>query len=702
MADPPPFDPDQYIADKTKPFDPDAYIAAKEAPQMTQARAALLGHLSGASANFADEVYGLSKASGLPDWMGGFRAPVGAARMLYGQATTPNPEFMKTYEDATAERRAEMKAAETQFPKTYLAGQVGGSMVVPGGNAARVLTLPQRMVQGAAYGSIYGGLSGAGEGENLDERLKGAALGTVAGGITGGVAPPIVEGVLTGGKILAAPVISAVRGAWNPENEALRLAANTLASDARADPTARTRLTPTEFGSNVAQGGPAVLGDLGGEGTRGLMRAASNISPEARERFNATLDPRFETQANRVSDWLRQTMHYPNPTAQEAALTQVGRTTNAAGYDRAYAAGAGNVGSTELERLASSDAVAAAMKTAASKAKDEAVLGGYGAMNPRVTFTPDGRVIFQKSPSGMPLFPDLQFWDLTRRELSASAKQAARAGNDEEARRFSGFAKRLNEELDKLVPEYGEARTGAAHFFGSENALEAGSDYFGQARRFGTAPARQAFQDMTPLEQQLFRDAYASRLINSVEAPGSRRNVLTAVPHLSGSPALEAELGLGLGPANARALGGVRRVETVMDRARQATQGNSTTARQLAEMGLFGTAGGITAYNLYNQSPSQLGVAGTIAALTAGGRHVNRNVMQHVAEILTSQEPTRIMRDRITQQTMRTPAALAGAVRQAVGSGITRSQASEQRSALARRLLERSIVGAHPGTLLTK
>jgi hypothetical protein len=609
---------------------------------MGRLEAAKLGYLSGASANFGDEVYGLSKASGLPDWLGGFRAPVGAVRMLYGQATTPDPEFMQSYEEAVAARRAQNKAAETQYPGTYLAGQVGGSLVTPGATSVRAATLPARIAKGAGYGAAYGGVSGLGEGENDVDRLKQGAMGTVFGGVTGAVAPAAVETAIGAVRAVGAPIATAVRGAINPEREAARTVGNTLAADIRTDPTARARLTPQEFADSVAQGGPATVMDLGGEATRGLARTAGNTSPEARQTLNATIDPRFETQSNRVSDFLRERFKSPQ---QQAA--------NNAAYQRAYAAGSGSIGSPELERLASSNTVAGAMKAAAAKAEDEAVIGGYGAMNPRITFTPDGRVQFQRSPSGMPVFPDLQFWDLTRREIGDAAKEAARAGRDSEARRLGSFAKSINEELDKLVPEYAQARQGA------------------------------------------MPSAHASRLINRIEKIPERQNV---VNRFAESIPANADLDRAFGKSGADELRNVRRVESVMDRARQAVQGNSTTARQLAEMygvqtGLYSGAAGLGGLGVYNQDPATIALGGVGAALTAGRGHINQNVMRNVAEILTSQNPGQIGRNAITQQIMQNPPALAAATQQAVAGAQTRSQASEQRSALIRRLLERSSVG---------
>lgn len=689
MAD----DDNPYAKFARPPVEDDNPYAKFAAPkvEMSQSEAALHGFRKGASANFSDEIYGLSEASGLPRWLGGFRAPVGAGRMLYeqyqaGKVGDTGSPFFQQYHEAVKQRRDEEKAAAEQYPGTVLAGQVAGSLLTPGATSVRAATLPARVASGAKFGAAYGAAAGAGEGENDIERLKGAGMGAVFGTATGAVAPAATELALTAGGTVIAPVASAVRGWSNPQREAQRLVGGAIGRDIATDAAARTRLTPQEFSASVSQGGPAILGDLGGESTRALARAASNVSPEARQIIDAAVDPRFETQSNRIADWGRQTFNHPNVYQQEQALAQAAHATNNPAYRRAYTAGAGSVGSPELERLASSDAVAKAMKTAASKAGDEEVISGYGAMNPRVTFTPSGSVVFQRSPSGMPTYPDLQFWDLTRRELSAAAKVAQRQGNDTEARRLGELARRMNAELDQVVPEYGQARQGAARFFGSENALEAGQNFFGQGRRMGLDEARTAMQRMSPVERQLFQDAYAARFLNAVESPGARRNVLTAVPHLTDSPALNAEMQLAMGPANFADLGRVRRTENIMDRMRQATQGNSTTARQLAERALFTTSGGIGGYGVYNQDPRQATIGALAAALVAGGRHVNQNVMRNAAQILTSQAPEQL--GRIAPQ-----ATLQQATEQALAAAQRRSQISEQRSALARSLIARGIIG---------
>jgi hypothetical protein len=64
-------------------------------------------------------------------------------------------------------------------------------------------------------------------------------------------------------------------------------------------------------------------------------------------------------------------------------LTEAARISNKANYGRFLKASDDQVYSPELERLAGSDAVAAAMKKAVSSSKDRSILDGFGTMNPR-------------------------------------------------------------------------------------------------------------------------------------------------------------------------------------------------------------------------------------------------------------------------------------------------------------------------------
>src|SRR5262249_28084616 len=106
MAD---FDPDAYLGSPSggAGFDPDAYLKGPQS--YGTGESALEGYLKGASANWRDEIYGASKASGLPDWMGGFRAPIGAGRLLYEHGTGPVTEEYKRARDEKRHVQEEMQ-----------------------------------------------------------------------------------------------------------------------------------------------------------------------------------------------------------------------------------------------------------------------------------------------------------------------------------------------------------------------------------------------------------------------------------------------------------------------------------------------------------------------------------------------------------------------------------------------------------------
>jgi hypothetical protein len=626
-----------------QPQTPNVGVLDLPLAEVSQGRAAYEAALSGASGNWRDELYGLAAASGLPEWLGGLRIPVGAGRAGYEALTGQPGEASRLREEAQQRIRAIQQAGQQQYPGTSIAGEIGGAVVSPlarlGGTAAQGAGLGARVLTGLRQGATYGAISGAGAGETPGERVTGAATGGVVGGAVGAATPPLVAGVLQAGRAVARPVASYITGAFRPQTEAAKRISGALQRDIQADPGAATRLTAAEFAAAQRAGTPATIMDLGGETTRALARSAANTSPEGRAALGRTINERFEEQAPRLSQWLRGVFHFPNADAQRQALEASQRAVNNAAYQRAYRQGAGGVWSPELERLAGSDAVTAAMQTAARKARDEAIVGGYGAMNPRITFTPDGRIQFHRGPTGVPTYPDLQFWDLVRRELGDAGNVALRAGRGSEARRLNTFARALNEELDRLVPSYQQARQGAAAFFRADNALEAGENYVLQ--NFANRETRRALAQMSPLERQLFQDGFVSRLVETLERSGDRRNVLNTIAN---SPAAREKLQIALGPQRAAELEARLRIEGVMDMARSAVQGNSTTARQLAEIGFAGGAGGLGAFGTYNLDPTQMTTAALMGGFLAGRRHINQNVARHVAEMLTSNDPQIIQR----------------------------------------------------------
>lgn len=598
--------------------------------------AAARGVAQGFTANFGDEIRGLVEASGAnpDDPASVYKLIAGALKYWSGDKAAK-----ESYDTAVARERALNKAAEEQHPVASTIGNIGGAVILPVGAGAGAATLGGRMAAGAGVGAALGGAAGAGEGQGAVDSLSRAAVGAGVGGILGGAAPAVIEGVVRGTRAVARPIANAYRGVRDVDSEAARRVVTALERDRAIDPQAAQRLTPGEFAASVQGGGPARLMDLGGETTRALARSAANTSPEGRAVMNRTINDRFEGQSGRLVDWLRNTFHFPDATAQQEAIQNVGRTVNNANYRRAMQQGDRPIMSPEIDRLMGSPAVVEAMRRAATSGKDRAITQGLGAMRQGVTVE-NGVVTFTRGRNGVPTYPNLAFWDATKRELDDAASAAARAGRNGEAGVLGDLARTLRTELDRAVPSYQTARAGAAHFFDAENALEAGQNFVG--KNMTATDARRALAQMTPQERQLFQDGFVSRFIETLNQVGDRRSILNKI---ADSPAAREKLVVALGPGRAAELEAGLRVEGIMDLARNAVQGNSTTARQLAELGLAGGAYGFSGGGINPFSdPGAVVNAAIVYGAARGKNAINERLSRRVAEMLVSNDPRTITR----------------------------------------------------------
>lgn len=610
----------------------DSDPVAPQAPKVSQGRALAEGARSGATFNFGDELAGVAAASPMrnqiptPFNLAG-QGITGLAALGY-EYLTGGDAAAKRYAAGRDEVRANQAAAEQQHPGTYLAGNVAGALAIPTGGVLNAATLPLRMRAGAGVGAAMGGLAGAGEGTTVEDRASRGAIGTISGGVLGGLGVPVIEGAVRGVGALASTPVNMLRAAANPQGAAERAVGRAYREAIETDPLARQRLSQNELAAQQAAGGPAtVLDTLGGEG-RNLARSAGNLSGGARDNLNATLDQRFETQAQRFMTWLNDRFSYPNADAQQRAIDQVERTVNRANYNRAYQAGDRPIWSPELERLVGSPSVQDAIRTAATTGRDRAINQGFGGFNSPVTVTPDGRLALRRGPGGQPTYPNLQFWDYVRREVTNEASKARRAGANEDATRLGDLARQLNTELDNLVPAYQQARQGAAGFFGQENALEAGQAFVTQ--NFNNAQTRRVLAGMSDVERRLFQDGFVSRYIEMLNGVSDRADIVRKIYN---SPANREKIQIALGPQRATELEAMIRVETIMQQGLRAVQGNSTTAMQIAGLGMAGAgAGGVLGFD-----PTTSGMATALA--TAGKRGIDARVAQRVAELLTSNDP---------------------------------------------------------------
>lgn len=530
-------------------------------------------------------------------------------------------------------RREELAAAN---PIASSAGNIATMIAAPLG-AARASTAAARglgFTGSLSQQAINGAVSNAGIAA-ADAAVRGGdPLASGAIGAIGGVAGPVVgRGVEAAIRGIGNNIGPTVQAAVDPVQEAFRR----LGVAARRDRDAGNALTAVDEAAARAAGVPLTNADRGGETVRALTRSVANQSPEARQAINNLSEDRFLGQSGRATDFVRRVMGGAvDDVGLQNRLEFAARTSNRPAYDAAYNAPAARaIWNPRISQLMQSDIFRGAVNAAESAGTDAAAIRGARAVRNPFVFNPDGTVTLRTLPGGGRALPSLEFWDIVQRQLRRVNTTAARAGDDTLASTADQLRRALNSELDGAVPQFQRARQGAYEFFQAEDALEAGRNAVGSTR--SVPELRQAHGRMTQPDQDAAAVGYASSLIDMIGSARDRSNVIEQV---FGNPARRELNEIFLGPGRARQIEAYVRVEQLADRLRGAL-GNSTTARQLVELGIGGGAG-------FTLTGGDWKGALTGAALTRGGRYlgerVDARVMEELARLLTSRNPTDLQR----------------------------------------------------------
>ena len=630
-----------------------------------------------AAFNFGDELAGVRNAApqihipgtdidlNIPDFVG----PI-PARTLAGGARLAAEYFspqQRTLTDVVADRQAAapayadyergrnefrtaIKEGEEQNPATAIAGGVTGALasaVLPGG----VVTLPgkafglaeaginltakeiarrelaKRVAESTATGVATGGASGVGEGENAGDRASKGLIGSTVGGVLGVAGNALIEGVGAAGRGIskaAQPIIQNWRGATNVDAEAARRILQRQQSDAA---TAAPGLTRAEFDAAKASGSPVINADMGGEATQALARSAANTSPEGRAALQTVTGERYATQSPRLAGWLKDTFDFPAPGPALERLQEAARRENRPAYIKAYSEGASLPFDDGLAQISQAPVVQDAIRKAMVTAKNEAAKLDLPAPKIPFEFDVNGRVQLKSNPDGSSMTPNLQFWDIVKRNLDKTGTPEAR-----------DWARVLREHLDDFVPSYNTARSGAAKFFGAEEALEAGAKFATMSGRdaMSIGEARKALSQLTASDRKLFEAGFVSNLIAKIEDLKDGQDV---VKQIFNSEFAKKQINLVLGPEKAAQLEAKLLAERAMNGIKNAVQGNSTTTRQWIEAGAAGGVGTFGGYGIYDMDPQKIGTAALTGAILAGGRKIDQRVARRVAEMLASDDP---------------------------------------------------------------
>jgi hypothetical protein len=544
----------------------------------------------------------------------------GTKGLVTGDKTGPaTQEYRKAREAALAEQQS----AFEQQPAASIGGQVAGALATPGFGALKGVSALGKIGQAAKSGAISGGLYGAGtaigEGKDASEIPLEAGKGAVTGGVLGGAGGALLQGA---GNV-ASRVGNIFRGARDPEAEAARTILGTMTQDASAGGLGIDRPT---YEAAQRSGLPITWMDVGGQATRDVGRAASDLSPAARGALDVATAGRIEDRQVRIRNVVHTAMggRLDAPLEREA-LVEEARRFNGPRYAKAYAIGNRPI---SLDKsLMESPTVSSAMRAAETKWKDWQAIDGIGSKNP-------------------PAKPNLQFWDYAARELAGKAQEARDAGNMQEAARYGGLERLLKAELDKQIPEFKAARSGAAAFFNAENASEAGEKFI--LMNADPREARRALAAMNPAERELFARGFADKL---AEGTMNQANTLGTIKKLFTTPRAREKIEIAVGPARAKEIEVAMRAETIAQRSRDAL-GNSQTNRfhemtqALLRGGGHGIAGGglgVGAVGAFETIKDQdwdpkalIGGALIVGGLKVAAHKVDTRVFRAIGEMLAA------------------------------------------------------------------
>ncbi len=551
-------------------------------------------------------------------------------------------QFGDRYLDNLRTQRAINEVDDTDRPVTSYGGQVAGSLALPVGPAAKAVSLPAKIGAGAMVGGGYGALYGLGQGEGLEDRLKRALWGGGAGTLIGGAVPPLAAGAKLVGDAAKRGALNTAGYVRDPADEALRRVRLALSRDAESG---NLGLSADDIALARATDQLAVVGDIGGETTRALARSAANTSPEGRQALMEATGDRFATQGERTRDFLRGLMDTDasDPAEFAVALQQRARSANKPKYDAAYAeadeaakAMPDGLWGDDFALLAQSPDFKDAMMSAAKRGANRAV--SEGAAPPRAPFVMDdaGNIVLAGEKDGQRALPNLAYWDKVKQALDATIAQKRREGDKNYAADLSAVRDKLVSRLDEIAPSYAEARGSAASFFRAGDAYEAGSNLVGMNKGLDLGKAKMAIDKMDDPERALLREGYLAEKATRLNA--LREGVDVTKQSSLSSPLSRQKDELVLGKDRAAALDGFIRREQVMDRLRTAL-GNSTTSRQLVELGLAGGAGGAAGL-MAGQDMSSAGLGSLVGlALKSYKGKVDPRIAEHVGKLLASDDP---------------------------------------------------------------
>lgn len=481
------------------------------------------------------------------------------------------------------------RAQNDQFRKDNLvsstAAEIAGAVIAPGAplRAVKSGNVFARAAKSAGIAGVEGGVYGFGAGEGgFDERAESAVEAAKWAGMIGAGA----TGVGALGQILLDKVASRFRA---PAAEAVaRVRRAAKGTGASAD----------DVVAKLDDLGPeGMLVDALGEPGRALARSASNANPAAREALEMASSARLAGQPDRMTEALLRAGDLDAPRTMDDLINGIRAETGPAinkAYEDARSLGY-DIDLKSFGDLFQSDIAMKALKDGHRLARErmiaEAARKG----------TVDKHVL-ANGPSNLAIL------DETKKVLDGFSRSAPGAKPTNEQAIAGMLAQNIRNRIDAYMPEYGGARDLARNAKIREEALELGAS---GAKPFVPADFGPRVSAADPTHKPDIAKAYVSGLIDRIN---NRRTTPGAMDAIFGSRRQQDALGIALGE-NAKSVRTQLARERAFNQTDRALKGNSTTARQLLEMGAIPGAG--AGLGLFYGGDAQSGGIGALIGLAA-------------------------------------------------------------------------------------
>jgi len=512
------------------------------------------GAVQGVTFGFGDELYAGAKGLG---------------------ASVSGGSFRDTYNREVEDVRQANRAARQANPIAYIGGEVVGGIALPFGaagtaargaaQAGRAVSLASRAAQGAKAGAAYGGLYGLGTASGGDgslpeqaaQRVTQALPNAITGAAVGAVAPFAIDAASN----IVKGVTNPLRAALRPQATAQQKVGEALLRDF-GDRENLGQVLPTldrKLQAARATKPDAMLADLGGQNTRDLLRSATNLPSTAASRLQKTLDRRQSFQWSRIERDVSQTLADGNEFGRVMdQITGQLKRTGAREFDAAYNVPMSTRAFSDVEQFLGARGYMGriAEKTA------ESVQG--------MTGTPLQQMRPYEIMHRMKMELDREIGRLKRGQQDAKANWTLR-DLVELKRQFVGLLSSHNPQFRKALTVYGDEAS-------LRTALESGADDF---KAMSPGELVSTLRGMTQPEKSMFRMGAARSLFDQIEKGNVMRD---RTESLFSSPEIQKKL-RALFP-DSRRFNELRRrlvLEAKMADTRKAVQGNSTSARQLAQ-----------------------------------------------------------------------------------------------------------------------